>query len=316
MAGGRTILLLGATGFAGRHFREAAGEAGHRLVGTSRSGSGADLSCDLLDPRSLQRALAEAEPDLVVNLAGSASVASSWSRPAGVFAVNAAGVLNLLEAVREAGSPYVLCVSSAEVYGDPAARSLPLHEDLPTSPVSPYGASKAAMEVVCGQYSRSRGLRIGVVRSFNQIGPGQAAEFAVSGLARQVAEAEAAGAGQAQLAVGNAEAARDFVDVRDGARALLAVAEGELTGVFNVCSGEAVPLRRVIDGLAEATALSLAVRDAPELARPADPSTVFGDAGRLRGATGWRPEVALQRSLADVLDWWRGQLAGNGDPAA
>lgn len=314
MADGRTILLLGAGGFAGGHFSEAAAATEHSLVGTSRTGQGADLACDLLDPGSIRRALADASPDAIVNLAGSASVADSWNHPAQTFAVNAQGVLNLLEAaVAEAPGAYLLCVSSAEVYGDAPAGTMPLHEDRDLAPVTPYGASKAAMEVVCGQYARARSVRIGIVRSFNQIGPRQPAQFAVSGFARQIAEAEADG-GKVELAVGNATAARDFIDVRDGARALLAVTERELEGTFNLCRGEAVSLRRVIDAMAAATKLEVDVRPAPELARPADPQVHFGDAGRLREATGWSPEIPLERSLADVLDWWR--LAGAGDAAA
>ena len=312
MADGRTILLLGAGGFAGSHFREAAEQAGVRTVAASRSG-GAGPACDLLDSPSLRRVLADVAPEVVVNLAGSASVAASWDRPEDAFAVNATGVLNLLEAVVAAApEAYVLCVSSAEVYGEAPAERLPFAEDLAPAPVTPYGAAKAAMEVLCGQYARSRGLRIGVVRSFNLIGPGQAQQFAVSGLAKQVAEAEAAGAERAVLDVGNPAAARDFIDVRDGARALLGLAERELAGVFNLCSGEAVPLRRLIDHLAAATPLPLEIRDAPELARPADPLVVFGAPGRLREATGWKPEIPLERSIADVLGWWRGRLAGTG----
>jgi GDP-4-dehydro-6-deoxy-D-mannose reductase len=315
VADGRTILLLGAGGFAGGHFREAAAATEHPLVGTSRTGHGADLACDLLDPGSIRRALADVSPDAIVNLAGSASVADSWSHPGQTFAVNAQGVLNLLEAAAaEAPGAYLLCVSSAEVYGDAPPEALPLREDDDVAPVTPYGASKAAMEVICGQYARARSLRIGIVRSFNQIGPRQPAQFAVSGFARQIAETEVAGAGQVELAVGNPAASRDFIDVRDGARALLAVAERELDGTFNLCRGEAVSLRTVIDAMAAATKLEVDVRPAPELARPADPQVHFGDAGRLREATGWSPEIPLERSLADVLDWWR--LAGAGDAAA
>lgn len=317
MADGRTILLLGTGGFAGSHFREAAAAAEHSLVGTSRTGRGADLALDLLDPASIRRALAEVTPDAIVNLAGSASVAESWSHPAETFAVNAEGVLNLLEAASdEAPAAHLLCVSSAEVYGDAPPEALPLREDGDAAPVTPYGASKAAMEVICGQYARARSLRIGIVRSFNQIGPRQPPQFAASGFARRIAEAEAGGGGKVELAVGNPAAARDFIDVRDGARALLALAERELEGTFNLCRGEAVSLRSVIDALAAATKLEVDIRPAPELVRPADPQALFGEGARLREATGWIPEIPLERSLGDVLKWWRGRVGKAGGAAA
>lgn len=306
MAEGRTILLLGASGFVGGHLREAAEAASLRVIGTSRGGEGSEMACDLLDPSSLRRAVAEAAPDLIVNLAGSPSVAESWQRPAETFAVNATGVLNLLAAVAsDAPGAYVLCVSSAEVYGEPSPERLPFEENLDPAPVTPYGASKAAMEVVCEQYARSNGMRIGISRSFNQIGPGQAPEFVASGLARQVAAAEKAGAERVELELGNPAAARDFVDVRDGARALLALAERELTGVFNLCSGEAVPVMRLTEHLEAATPLAVEVRSAPALERPRDAAVVRGAPGRLREATGWQPEIPLERSLTDTLEWWR-----------
>jgi GDP-4-dehydro-6-deoxy-D-mannose reductase len=309
VAEGRTILLLGASGFVGGHLREAAGAASHDVIGTSRSGERADIACDLLHPSSLRRAVAEAAPDLIVNLAGSPSVAESWRRPAETFEINATGVLNLLAAVVvERPGAYVLCVSSAEVYGEPSAERLPFEENLVPSPVTPYGVSKAAMEVVCEQYARSNGLRIGISRSFNQIGPGQAPEFVASGLARQVAAAEKAGAERVELELGNPGAARDFVDVRDGVRALLTLAERELTGVFNLCSGEAVPVLRLTEHLEAATPLAVEVRRAPALERPLDASVVQGAPGRLREATGWRPEIPLERSLADTLEWWRAHV--------
>src|SRR3954447_11758441 len=170
LAEARTMLLLGAAGFSGSHLREAAELAGHRVTGTSLSGEGAELACDLLDPDAVEDAVAESKPELVVNMAGSASVALSWSRREETFAVNAGGAQNLLETVSaRAPDAHVLCVSSAEVYGEVTEAELPLGEEQPPRPVSPYGESKLAMEELCERYASSRGLRIGLVRAFNQI---------------------------------------------------------------------------------------------------------------------------------------------------
>ena len=302
------LLLLGATGFVGAHVRDAARECGARVVGTSRDRGRAELECDLLDPRSLSAAVARARPDVVVNMAGAPSVAASWKNPSETFAVNTTGVGNLLEAVRD-GAPraFVLCVSSAEVYGEVAPDDLPLTEDRPFAPASPYGEAKAAMEEVCAAHAAD-GRQIAVVRAFNQIGPGQSPAFVASGFARQIASAESSGSATAELRVGNLAAARDFIDVRDSARAYMAICELRLAGTFNLCSGQAVSIAELLEKMAAATALEIRAVPDPALARPADAPIVYGSAERLRSATGWRPRLPLERTLADLIDWSREDL--------
>ena len=154
-----------------------------------------------------------------------------------------------------------------------------------------------------------RGLRIAVIRAFNQIGPGQSPAFAASGFARQIAAAEAAGAERVELAVGNLAAARDFTDVRDTARAFVEVSRRELTGTFNLCSGQGAEAGG--DGRGDGEGDAAAGRDqaGPLAGRPVDPSAVYGNPARLREAIGWAPEIPLSRTVADLLDWWRAELA-------
>jgi len=305
-----TLLLLGASGFAGGHLREALSRPGLRIVAPSRAGGEGAPPCDLLDPDSVAACIEAVRPAAIVNAAGSSSVARSWERPAEVFAVNATGVLNLLEAVaRHAPEAHLLCLSSAAVYGEPGAERMPLDEAAPATPVSPYGAGKLAMEELCAQYARARGIEIAVVRAFNLVGPGQPPFSAASGLARQIAVAERAGEERVELALGNPGAARDTTDVRDATRALTAVSSGRLTGTYNLCSGVAPTVAELAGTLAAATALEVSTRVDPGLARPADPPLLLGDPTRLREATGFAPEIPLARSLADLLGWWRAQLA-------
>ncbi len=309
----RTLLLIGARGFAGSHVREAAEGAGLRVVGASRNARRPDLSCDLRDPASVGALLDGAEPDLVVNMAGVASVGGSWRRPGETFAVNAVGVLNLLEAIAaRAPRAHLLCVSSAEVYGEVDPDRLPLSEEYPLRPVSPYGSSKAAMELLCGQYARSHRLRVAVVRAFNQLGPGQSEEFVASGFGRQIAAAELRGEEEVILAVGNLSVARDFVDIRDAAGAYVAIAEQELTGTYNLCSGKAVKIESLIDHMRSATRLEVRTAPDPELTRRVDQPLVYGSAGQLAVAIGWQPRIPLNRSVADLLDWWRAELQRGG----
>ncbi|HWO15454.1 MAG TPA: GDP-mannose 4,6-dehydratase [Solirubrobacterales bacterium] len=305
-----TMLLIGAHGFVGRHMYEAATSAGLDVITTDRDGS-RGLDCDLLDPVSVAACISNTRPGRIVNMAGAASVAASWEDPAAALAINATGVLHLLEAVaRHAPEAHVLCASSGEVYGEAGEGGPPFVEARQPAPVTPYGASKAAMEVLCGQYARGQGLRIAIVRAFGLLGPGQLPDFTASGFARQIAVAEVAGAERVELAVGNLTAARDFTDVRDAARAFLDVSRRELTGTFNLCSGKATKLEDLVAKMAKATPLPVEVVAEPSLARPADPSTVYGDPARLREATGWEPRIPLAQTVADLLDWWRAELGG------
>jgi GDP-4-dehydro-6-deoxy-D-mannose reductase len=186
---------------------------------------------------------------------------------------------------------------------------MPLGEDAPLEPVSPYGAAKAAMELLCGQYARSRGLRIGVARAFNLVGPGQPPFNAASGLARQIARAELDGEASVRLALGNPDAHRDLIDVRDAARALIEISRRRLEGTFNLCSGRAVSVAGLAAELGAATPLDVGTRLDPDLGRPADPPLLLGDPGRLREASGFAAETPLSQSLVDLLDWWRLRLA-------
>jgi GDP-4-dehydro-6-deoxy-D-mannose reductase len=180
---------------------------------------------------------------------------------------------------------------------------------LTPQPLTPYGASKAAMEMLCDFHARTRKARIAVVRAFSLIGPGQSPAFAPSGFARQIAAAEPAGANEVVLAIGNLSAARDFTDVRDAARALLEVSLRELSGTFNLCSGRALKLEALVEEMGRATPLPLRIKSDPSLRRPVDPAVVYGDPQRLRDAIGWQPRIPLSETVADLLDWWRSELA-------
>jgi GDP-4-dehydro-6-deoxy-D-mannose reductase len=309
-----TVLLTGAGGFAGRHFAAAARAAGLDLVTSSRDGKDADLACDVTEPGSVATAIAEARPDAIVNLAGQASVAGSWKEPRQTLELNAVGVLNLLEAiVSQAPDCYLLCFSSAEVYGAPEQRSLPLTEEAPIRPVSPYGSSKASMEVLVGQYTRSYGIHAGVVRAFNQIGPGQASKFIASSLCRQIAEAEMRGRDRFEMTVGNVSVARDFTDIRDSTRAYVAMVENKLAGTYNLCSGRALKIEELIDQMKSCSRLEVEIEVDPTLVRQSDPPLVVGSNRRLHDEVGWEPRIPIAQTAFDMLDWWRERLGAGTD---
>jgi len=302
-----TVLVIGATGFVGRHLRTAAEAAGLRVERTSRREGEGEHRCDLLDPASIELALAAARPDAVVNLGGASSVSRSWADPEQAMSVNAGGTENLLSAVeRVAPTVHVLCVSSGEVYGNPA--QLPAEEHHPCAPLNPYGESKARMEEVCERHAAA-GLRICVARAFNPLGPGQGQTFAAPSFASQIAEAEAAGAAEARIAAGNLSVARDFTDVRDVARAYVRMVEEGLTGTFNVCTGKATEIGDLIEQLASASSLPVQAETDPARLRPDEVPLIYGSAERLRLAAGWEPEIPLERTLSDLLDERRALVA-------
>ena len=264
---------------------------------------------DLLDAPSLVRALQASSPEAVLHLAASSSVAGSWDTPAEMMQVNVLGTLNLLEAVRQLGlDPVVVLACSAEAYGMVGEDELPIRESQPFRPVSPYAVSKAAVDLLGDQYFRAFHLRTVRARFFNHCGPGQPARFVVSSLARQVAEVEA-GTREPAIRTGDIEVRRDFVDVRDAARAYwLAATHGRAGEAYNVAGGHARAIREVLDGLLALSGKAASVATDPARLRPAELRVLEGDASRFCADTGWRPEIPFERTLADTLSYWRSKL--------
>jgi GDP-4-dehydro-6-deoxy-D-mannose reductase len=257
---------------------------------------------DVTDLAAVRAHVAAARPDVVYHLAGLASVAESWKHPDTALQVNAGGTLSVLDAVRAVDPvPRVLVVSSAEVYGSVLSEDLPIDEDRPLRPVTPYAASKAAAELLAVQAYLGSGVPVVRARPFNHIGPGQSPSFVVPALARRIAEAVRRG--ETTLTVGNLTARRDFTDVRDVVRAyrLLAV-EGEPGEAYNVCSGRDVAVAELVDRLLDAAGVRLKLVTDPALMRPVDVPVLRGDARRLTARTGWQPEIPLEKTLADVLE--------------
>jgi GDP-4-dehydro-6-deoxy-D-mannose reductase len=264
---------------------------------------------DITDGPALQAAVADAAPDAIYHLAAISNVGESWQAPERTFEVNAIGTLHLLEAARQQSSaPTVLLGCSSEVYGRVGPDELPLTEDAPLRPVSPYAASKVAAEFLGLQAFLAHDLPVIRVRAFNHIGPGQAPSFVVSSLARQIVQAALRGSGQ--LSVGNLSPQRDFTDVRDVVRAYRLLVERGVAGeVYNVCSGEAVAIEDVAHRLLTLAGVELALEVDPERVRSVEMPVLRGDPSRVIAATGWRREHSLDETLSDVLAAWRTELA-------
>jgi GDP-4-dehydro-6-deoxy-D-mannose reductase len=265
----------------------------------------ASPTVDVTDGAAVRQALRDAHPDVIYHLAAQSSVKSSWDAPAETFGVNAMGTVHVLSAV-QASSPTtrVLLVSSVEVYGEVPEGDLPITEDTPLRPATPYAASKAAAEMAAIQAHLGWGLDVLRARPFNHTGPGQEPRFFVPNMARQIVEADRSGAGE--LLTGNLAVARELLDVRDVVRAYRLLAERGLPGeVYNICTGRSIVLDRVVRMLLDLAGSDLKVITDPSRLRPVDLRDLRGDPSRLRQATGWQPEYPLEQTLGDVLDDWR-----------
>ena len=308
-----TILITGAAGFAGSHLLDLLGEEDVRVVALRKPGVGAETQAaypavawrevDLLDREAMRKAVGEVGPAVVYHLAGAPHVGQSWSAATETLAVNVMGTHVLLDALRlERVAARVVVPSSAYVY---RAADRALTEDDPVEATNPYAISKIATELAVARAARIDGVQAVVARSFNHIGPRQDPSFFASGVARQVALIEA-GRLAPIIRVGNLESRRDFTDVRDTVRAYRALAEHGAPGLaYNVCTGRAYRMRDLLDGIVARARVSVTVQPDPDRFRPTDTPLLLGDPSRLRDATGWAPRMPIERTLQDLLDYWR-----------
>jgi GDP-4-dehydro-6-deoxy-D-mannose reductase len=295
-------LVTGAAGFVGRHLLDHLRASGDDTTGIDR-----EHGVDLLDPDALTAAVEAARPDAVYHLGGWSDVGASWREPRAAFRANAEGTLNLLHACREIGVGRVLLVSSADVYGKVSLSELPLTEESPFRPVTPYAASKVAADELGLQAWLGYGLAVLRVRAFNHLGPGQTNRFVCPALAERIARNELDGS--EVVPVGNLTPRRDFTDVRDVVRAYrLLVEHGEPGEAYNVCSGEDIAISDLADRLVAMAYRPMRLESDASLQRPVDVPVLRGDYAKLNKATGWTPEISLQTTLQDVLEEWRERI--------
>jgi GDP-4-dehydro-6-deoxy-D-mannose reductase len=298
-------LVTGAGGFVGAHLVQHLADAGDEVVGLDNRADGIDIT----EADELTEAVVKADPDAIYHLAGASDVGGSWDAPRSTFLANALGTLNVLEASREAGVSRVLAVSSADVYGRVDESELPLDEDQPLRPVSPYAASKVAADALAQQAWLGRRLPVIRVRAFNHLGPGQSDKFVAPSLAARIARNERDGGDG--VPIGNLSPRRDVTDVRDVVRAYrLLVEHGEAGEVYNVCSGRAVSVAEIAEQLLGMARRPMRLVPDSDLQRPVDIPVLVGDNRKLRASTGWEPRIPLETTLADVLADWRRRLAG------
>lgn len=315
------VLITGVTGFVGSHLADylvARGDV--EVFGTYRWRSRMEniahlegqlqlVECDLRDAGAVRRLLARVRPDRVFHLAAQSYVPTSWLAPAETLTGNLLCQLHLFEAARELELPARFHIAgSSEEYGLVRPEELPIREDAPLRPLSPYAVSKVAQDYLAYQYWMSHRLHTVRTRGFNHTGPRRGEVFVTSNLARQVAAAEK-GQQEPIIRVGNLDAVRDFTDVRDMVRAYwLALERGEPGEVYNICSGRGYTVRAVLDILLGLAQTRVEVRQDPERLRPSDVPVLVGDCTRFRAISGWEPTIPFEVTLKDLLDYWRQRL--------
>jgi GDP-4-dehydro-6-deoxy-D-mannose reductase len=301
------VLVTGGTGFAGRHLIAELLQNDYSILATSNTSDIADgvetVQVDLTDFSEVEN-IDFKQIGAIFNLAGLAAVGPSFDEPVKYLEVNSKIQINLFEAcLRQTARPRFLVISSGNVY---CTDELPITESSKVEPVSPYAVSKITQEVI-GQYYGSRGFEVITSRSFNHIGPGQLEGFIAADLAKQIAQAEKSG--QSNIMVGNLEAKRDYTDVRDIARAYrLLIEKGRAGETYNVCSGRSVSGHEILEGLLGHSKKDLKVETDQKLIRPSDKPNIYGDNSKIKADTGWTPEIPLNQTLKDTLDFWRKQL--------
>ena len=300
------MLITGANGFVGKHLVTALHGAGHNVIATgteTQDSSGADayFAADLMQ-RAEVDGLSFHEIDGVIHLAGLAAVGPSFGDPLRYLNVNMGAQTNLFEAaIAQSAKPRFLVISSGSLY-DPKAE-LPLTEDSSVMPNSPYAVSKLGQEQLA-QYYNSRGIPTILARPFNHIGPGQSVGFIVPDLAQQIVAQETAD--HPVIKVGNLAAKRDYTDVRDIAKAYVALIEDGRPGeMYNVCSGRSVSGEEILHKMLRLTGKDFQTESDPAKIRPADVADIYGSAGKLNRDTGWVPTIPLEQTLTDALADWR-----------
>lgn len=312
------VLISGITGFVGSHLAAyLLGRGGMEVHGTVRWRSNTEdianirdrlilYECDIRDATSVRSVIEKARPERMFHLAAQSYVYTSWHAPAEALTTNIIGELNFFESFREFKmNPFVQIACSSEEYGLVSKNDLPIKEDTLLHPLSPYAVSKVGQDLLGYQYHKSYGLNIIRTRAFNHTGPRRGDVFVCSNFAKQIALIEK-GKQEPVVLVGNLKAKRDFTDVRDIVRAYWLALERCRPGeVYNICSGRAWEIEEVLNILLGLTDEKIKVKQDPDRMRPSDVPVLVGDSSKFRKATGWEPEIPFEKSLGDLLGYWR-----------
>lgn len=319
----KRVLITGVSGFVGSHLLDLLLSRAqiYELYGIVRERSSLErvrhnldsiklINCDLVNLGTVLNVVRQVKPDYIYHLAGESSVKLSWGGSISTVNNNIIATLNILEALRAANckETKILIACSSEEYGLVLEEDIPIKEGTPLKPVSPYGVSKAAVDMFGFQYYLSYGIQVIRIRAFNHTGPRRDEVYALSSFAKQIAEIEK-GVREPKIYVGNLNAIRDYSDVRDIVKGYeLAMEHCEPGDVFNLCSSNGHKIRDLLDMLLELTRSNIEIVQVEERMRPIDLPIIVGDNSKFAKITSWKPQIGIERTLQDLLDYWRKQL--------
>lgn len=309
-------LIIGGAGFVGAHLIQYLKESlGQEVTVTKmpheqiKAEGIKILDLDILEKESIVKLLRDVMPDYIYHLAAQSSVSVSWKNPQLTIDVNIKGSVNVLEALREVEKkPRVLLIGSGEEYGHVLPNEMPIKEENVLRPGNIYAATKACQNLIGKIYAEAYDIPVMMVRAFNHIGPNQAPLFVVADFCKQVAEIEA-GKRDAVLKVGNLSAKRDFTDVRDVVRLYgMLMERGKSGEIYNVGSGHAIEIAEILQMILSKTKKEIKVEKDESKFRPVDVPIIEADVSKVYAATGWKPQIALEQTIQETLDFWRNSI--------
>ena len=303
----RKVLITGANGFVARHLVAELKARGDEVIGVDVGPATAwqvdrYYGCNLIGVDAIKVILSIERPDVIVHLAAVSSVAQSWKVPVDSFLNNTNIFLNVAEAVRSLKLPArILSVGSSEEYGNVPKKEMPIREEHPLAPASPYAVARVAQEQLSRLYADGFGLDVVMTRSFNQIGPGQRPDFVVPSFVAQLMAGKREGSSVVDVKAGDLSIVRDFLDVRDAVSAyLLLMEKGESGKVYNICSGVGRTLREVLEAVARIVGIGINVSVDPARIRPADNHVIVGSNEKMI-QLGWTLKHSLESSIRDMV---------------
>jgi GDP-4-dehydro-6-deoxy-D-mannose reductase len=308
----KEVLITGSEGFVGQHLWKELESNGYKVFGTSLSLPEEEKAenihvCDITNTEEINKIIEALRPEAIFHLAAWSNPGSSFNHPQKTLEVNAIGTINLLEAVRRIKGyrPRILIIGSSAEFGIVSTQNLPITENTTLSANSPYGVSKITNWFTASQYFTSYGMDIVYPTPFNHTGPGQGLGFLATDISSQIADIEN-GKQEPVIKTGDLSALRDMLDVRDVVRAYrLLLEKGQAGERYLICTGNSVPVKEIVEKLISFSSKEVKTELDQDKLRPSDMPEQRGDPSKIKEATGWEPEIPLDKTLKDLLDWYR-----------
>ena len=308
----KKVLVTGVDGFVAGYLSDYLFKSGYDVYGTTISETYKNdkikiFKMNLLDAENVSDVIKNISPNMIFHLAGQSAVGLSWQKPVLTIDVNVNGTLNLLEAVRINNiNSRILIIGSSDQYGTIKPEDCPIKETQLQNPQSPYGISKKTQEEIGKLYVKAYKMNIIFVRAFNHIGARQGKNFVVHDFASKIVKIEKSAV--PVLKVGNLDTLRDFTDVRDIVRGYLMLLEsGKIGESYNIGSGNVIKVKDILKKLINLSSKKIKIEIDKEKFRPVDVPIVQCDNSKIKKDTGWSPEISIDETLKEVLEYWRGK---------